>query len=340
MQLRHEHDERACKYMIRMGLLGASRVSRYAVIEPAAIIEGLGVSAVAARDAVRAASFAETNGIPRVQADYNALLASDTVDLVYIGLPPSGHARWTIAALEAGKHVLCEKPFAMNAAEAQAMVDTAKRTGKILIEAWHYRFHPLFARVLEVLDSGAIGAVQGIRAHFNVRILPEPGEIRYDPTLGGGAMMDLGCYCVHWARSVMGEEPAVLSAAAIRHETGVDARMDAMLVFPGGVRAEVSAAMSGRPAEGLDAELEITGERGKLTVVNPVSPHTGHELIIEAPDGRSREEVAGETTFAHQLRHVIGVLNGNAVPLTGGSDAIANMRVLDAIYRAAGMRPD
>ena len=93
MQLRHEHDERACKYMIRMGLLGASRVSRYAVIEPAAIIEGLWVSAVAARDAVRAASFAETNGIPRVQADYNALLASDTVDLVYIGLPPSGHAR-------------------------------------------------------------------------------------------------------------------------------------------------------------------------------------------------------------------------------------------------------
>ena len=326
--------------MIRIGLLGASRVSRYAVIEPAATIAGIEVHAVAARDAARAASFAAENGIPNVAADYAALLAGDEVDLVYNGLPPSSHARWTIAALEAGKHVLCEKPFAMNAGEAQAMVDAAGRTGKVLIEAYHYRFHPLFARVLEVLDSGVIGAVQDISAHFNVRILPEPGEIRYDPGLGGGAMMDLGCYCVHWARSVMRTEPEVLSATAIRHESGVDVDMRAALGFPGGVTAELRAAMSGELPEGLDAGLEITGERGKVTVVNPIAPHMGHELIIEAAGGTRREEVAGQTTFAHQLRHVIGVLQGTVEPLTGGSDAIATMRVLDDIYRAAGMRPD
>jgi predicted dehydrogenase len=330
--------------MIRIGLLGASRVSRYAVIEPAANIDGIEVHAVAARDAARAASFAEELGIPHVAADYEALLASDAVDLVYNGLPPSGHAHWTIAALEAGKHVLCEKPFAMNAAEARAMVDAAERTGKVLIEAYHYRHHPLFARVLAALDAGDIGAVSRIDAHFNVRIPYDPGEIRYDPALGGGAMMDLGCYCVHQARSVMGTEPDVLCAAASRHESGVDVEMEAVLGFPGGVRAKVSAAMSGNSdepsGEGLDAALEITGERGKLTVVNPVSPHMGHELVVEAAGDTTREEVAGETSFAHQLCHVIGVLQGKVEPLTGGSDAVASMRVLDDIYRAAGMRPD
>ena len=169
--------------MIRIGLLGASRVSRYAVIEPAAEVAGVEVSAVAARDAARAAVFAGENGIAKVEADYEALVSSDEVDLVYNGLPPSGHARWTIAALESGKHVLCEKPFAMNAGEARAMVDAAERTGNYLIEAYHYRFHPLFARVLGVLDSGVIGPVRGMGAHFNVRIVPEQGEIRYDPAL-------------------------------------------------------------------------------------------------------------------------------------------------------------
>ena len=186
--------------------------------------------------------------------------------------------------------------------------------------------------------------MRSINADFNVRIPPEPGEIRYDPALGGGAMMDLGCYCVHQARSVMGTEPEVLSAAATRHESGVDVEMEAVLGFPGGARAEVRAAMSRKSGEesagGLDAGLELTGERGKLTVVNPVSPHMGHELVIEAAGDTTREEVAGETSFAHQLCHVIGVLHGKVEPLTGGRDAVASMRVLDAIYRAAGMRAD
>ena len=326
--------------MIRIGLLGASRVSRYALIEPAATIEGVEVSAVAARAPARAAVFAEENRIPCVEKDYAALVTSDSVDLVYNGLPPSGHARWTIAALEAGKPVLCEKPFAMNVGEARAMVDAAERTGNVLIEAYHYRFHPLFARVLELVRTGSIGAVREIAAHFNVAIRPVRGELRYDPALGGGAMMDLGCYCVHWARSVAGAEPEVLSASAVRHESGVDVEMTAVLGFPGGVRAELRASMSEDLPDGLDAGLVIAGERGTLRVVNPVAPHMGHALTLETADGASTEEVAGETTYAHQLRHVIEVLRGNAEPLTGGSDAVATMQVLDAVYRQAGMRPD
>ncbi|MGR9093418.1 MAG: Gfo/Idh/MocA family protein, partial [Gammaproteobacteria bacterium] len=284
--------------------------------------------------------FAEENGIPCVEKDYAALVTSDSVDLVYNGLPPSGHARWTIAALEAGKQVLCEKPFAMNAGEAQAMVDAAERTGNVLIEAYHYRFHPLFARVLELVRSGSIGAVREIAAHFNVAIRPVPGELRYDPALGGGAMMDLGCYCVHWARSVAGAEPEVLSASTVRHESGVDVEMTAVLGFPGGVRAELRTSMREDLPDGLEAGLVIAGELGSLRVVNPIAPHMGHALTLETADGASTEELAGDTTYAHQLRHVIDVLRGNAEPLTGGSDAVATMQVLDAIYGRAGMRPD
>ncbi len=327
-------------HMIRIGLLGASRVSAYAVIEPAAGIEGIAVSAVAARDVSRAEVFAEANGIPQVEADYEALVTSDAVDLVYNGLPPAAHARWSIAALEAGKHVLCEKPFAMNAREAGAMVEAAERTGNALIEAYHYRFHPLFERVLALLGSGRIGAVRKLDAHFNVRIADNAGEIRYDPALGGGAMMDLGCYCVHWVRSVMGAEPEVLSAAATRHESGVDVAMKAVLEFEGGIRAQLHSSMSRDLPAGLDAGLLIEGDAGTLEVINPIAPHKGHELILESPDGRSSEEVSGDTTYACQLRHVIAVLQGTAVPLTGGSDAIATMRVLDGIYRFAGMRAD
>jgi predicted dehydrogenase len=324
--------------MIRIGLLGASRVSRYAVIEPAASVEGVEVSAVAARDPARAADFAEENGIPHVEADYEALVSSEALDVVYNGLPPSSHASWTITALEAGKHVLCEKPFAMDAGEAQTMVDAAERAGNVLLEAYHYRFHPLFARVLELVGAGGIGTVRELDAHFNVRIAYTPGEIRYDPALGGGAMMDLGCYCVHWLRTVMAAEPRVLSAAAIRHESGVDVEMDALLEFPGGVQARARSSMSEDLPAGLDAGLVITGDSGTVTVVNPVAPHAGNELIIETDSGTTREEVEGETTYVYQLRHLDDVLNDRADPLTGGSDAVACMRVLDEIYRLAGMR--
>ena len=298
------------------------------------------VSTVAARDAARAALFAEENGIPHVVPDYEALVTSDAVDVVYNGLPPSGHARWSIAALEAGKHVLCEKPFALDAGEAREMVSAAERTGNHLIEAYHYRFHPLFARVLELIGADSIGSIRELDAHFNVRISPEGGEIRYDPALGGGAMMDLGCYCVHWVRTVMGTEPEVLSASAVRHDSGVDVAMQAELGFPDGVRAKVSSSMAEDLPDGLDAGLVITGERGRLSVTNPIAPHMGHELVLKTPQDVIREEVAGGTTYYHQLQHLRDVLNGEVIPLTGGDDAIASMRVLDEIYRLSGIRQD
>ena len=324
--------------MIRIGLLGASRISRGAVIEPATKIDGVEVSRVAARDPDRAAEFASEHGIASVEPDYESLIASDKVDLIYNGLPPAGHAPWSIAALEAGKHVLCEKPFAMNADEAQAMVDAAERTGNVLIEAFHHRFHPAVIRTLEIVHSGAIGAVISLQARFNHPIAFDPTEIRYVPRLGGGALMDLGCYPVHWVRSVMGAEPEVEWASAVRHKSGVDTSLEARLAFPGSVAATVACSMAEELPERLDVELEVVGDTGTLTMTNPLVPHVGSQIIIENDGDTVREEFAGESTYFHQLEHVAQVLKGKAKPITGGADAVGNMRVLDAAYGLAGFR--
>ena len=324
--------------MIRIGLLGASRISRGAVIEPAAKIDGVEVSHVGARDPWRAAEFALDHGISNVESDYESLVASDEVDLVYNGLPPSGHASWSIAALEAGKAVLCEKPFAMNADEAQAMVDAAEKTGGILIEAFHHRYHPAWIRALELVNGGAIGEIRSLSGRFNYPIPFDPDEIRYKPELGGGALMDLGCYPVHWARTVMSKEPEVASASAVRHESGVDTSMRAELAFPGDVRAEIDCSMSGDLPEELDVELRVVGESGTLTMTNPLVPHVGSEIVLQSDGTETREKFAGESTYYHQLLHTAKVLRGEAEPLTGGADAVGNMKVLDAAYQLAGLR--
>lgn len=323
---------------IRIGLLGASKISRGAVIDPARDMAGVTVSRVAARDVERARAFAEEHGIDGVEEDYAALIASDAVDLVYNGLPPSGHAEWSIRALESGKHVLCEKPFAMNAVEVAAMLAAKERSDAVLIEAYHHRYHPLWHRIVELLDERAIGALLSVEARFDAPIPYSPGELRYDSALGGGAMMDLGCYPLHWARTVCAEEPRVVSASADWHPSGVDVAMRAELEFPGGVEARISTVMDPGKVDDFEATMSVTGSAGQITVVNPLAPHHGHELRIDTGGTVSVEELPGRSTYHHQLEWTIDAVAGRKEPLTGGSDSLATMRAIDAIYRAAGGR--
>lgn len=205
--------------MIRIGVLGAAKIAPKAIIDPAAKRGDCTVSAVACRDGARGAEFAQACGVASVETDYEALVLREDVDLVYNALPPNRHADLTIAALKAGKAVLCEKPFAMNAAEARAMVAAGRETGRALVEAFHYRFHPAFRHALALLRDGAIGAVQRIDASFSIAIPYKEGELRHTLALGGGSLMDLGCYPLHWARTIAGGEPRIASASA---ETGAD----------------------------------------------------------------------------------------------------------------------
>lgn len=323
--------------MIRIGLLGASRIARGAVIEPASTIDGVAVTRIAASSAAKAEAYAEEHSIPGVEDDYEALVTSDNVDLVYNALPPAGHKPWSIAALEQGKHVLCEKPFAMNAAEARDMVSAADASPGVLIEAFHCRFHPLFSRVLEIVGAGTLGNIRHASSRFEVAIPYTPGELRHTLEVGGGALMDLGCYPVHWLRTIMNAEPEVVSASAVQERKGVDTTMRAKLDFDG-VSAELRTSMA-EDVPKFTASIVIEGERGRLTVINPLSPHNGHELILEVDGRKESSTVDGNTTYWHQLAHVAEVLEERAEPITGGEDAVANMQVIDSIYEAAGMRP-
>lgn len=325
--------------MIRIGILGAARIAPRGIVTPANDLLGVEVVAVASRDLGRARDFAARHSIPLALGSYAELVARDDVDLVYVPLPPSAHLEWCTAALRSGKHVLVEKPFANNAGDAEQMVAVARETGRHLLEGFHYRFHPLFERALTELRRGTIGRIRHIDAQFAALLPDTPGELRYIEALGGGALMDLGCYCMHWIRTVTGDEPTVMRASAVCKVPGVDVAAEAELAFTSGPTATLKCSM--QPEDGrLFRRLRVEGDKGVLEFDNPVSPHAGATLSIETEAAALPEIVSGgETTFHHQLRHVMAVIEGRVAPLTGGEDAVNNMRALDAVYRAAGLRP-
>ena len=325
--------------MIRIGILGAARIAPRGIVTPANAILGAEVTAIAARDLARAQKFAAQHSIPMAFGSYAELVKRDDVDLVYVALPPSAHLEWCTAAVANGKHVLVEKPFANNAQDAEHMVAAARAADRQLIEAFHYRFHPLFERALSLLGDGAIGRIRHIDATFNANLPDTPGELRYIEALGGGALMDLGCYCMHWIRTVAKDEPTVVSARARCGAPGVDLDVAAELAFTSGPTATLKCSM--QPEDGtLFRRLRVIGDQGVLEIDNPVSPHAGATLSVEGENAPMPQIVSGgDTTFHYQLRHVLEVIEGRAQPVTGGDDAIGNMRAIDAIYRAAGLRP-
>jgi predicted dehydrogenase len=318
---------------LRLGVLGAARIAPMALIAPARRVPEATVLAVAARDVERAERFAARHGIPRVHASYEALLADPEVDAVYVPLPNSLHARWTVRALEAGKHVLCEKPFAATVAEAEHMAQAAVRADRVLMEAFHYRYHPLFPRLREILDGGEIGRVTHLEAHLGFPLI-RPSDIRYRRDLAGGALMDVGCYTVHLVRHLAGAEPEVVQAAGQWTRGGVDRCMEARLRFPDGRTARITCSLFS--AWLVRASASARGSTGRLGVVNPYLPHLFHRLRVVTGAGRRSERVSGAATYDCQLRAFVGAVRERRPVPTGPADAIANMRVIAAIYAAAG----
>lgn len=321
--------------MIRIGILGAAKIAPKALIPQVKRRDDCAIVAVAGRDRDRAGVYAGAHGIPEVVESYEALIAHPGIDLIYNALPPNRHADLSIAALEAGKHVLCEKPFAMNALEARAMAAAAQRTGNHLIEAFHYRFHPMFHDILEKVRSGAIGTLCAMKAEFSVKIPYLPEELRHRPDLGGGALMDLGCYPLHWLRTIAGEEPRLVSAHIEEGTPGVDLVTEAELEFPGGIPARLRTSM--KTDQKYKALIAIKGSEGILRAMNPLHPTFGNSISIQRGREITRYTVDGETTYDYQLAHLMDVIAGHATPLTGGEDAVANMALIDAIYAAGGL---
>ena len=319
--------------VLRLGLLGASAIAPAAVIEPARSNPDVVVQAVAARDPARARVYAEAHGIPEALDSYDALVRHPDLDAVYIGLPPSLHEDWAIAAVENGKHVLCEKPFALNWHQAHGMFRNAERAGRVLVEAFHDIHHPLFARVLQLVGpggQGTLGRLIGLEATLNAHVSQGPGAFRSDPALGGGALLDLGTYCVHWCRLIAGEEPRVAEAAQRLSEQGVDAATHARLVFPSGLQAQVDCDMQAP----FHARLHVQGERGTLDIDNPVSPHHGGRLRLTVEGEASEETFTAETTYAFQLAAFVAAVSG-APPRPDPADTLGQMATLDTIREEA-----
>ena len=320
---------------MRIGILGAAKIAPRALVEPGGEVADVEVFGVASRDPDRAKQFAQEHGLARVFPSYEALCDSGDVDAIYNALPISKHCEWTLRALESGKPVLCEKAFASNALEAERMAEAASRTGLFLMEAFHWRYHPMAQRMIDLIQSGRLGAVRKIRSHFNVAI-EDPTNIRLTYAMGGGATMDLGCYPLHMARHVLAEEPEVVSAVAETGPPDVDIDMRAQLRFPSGVEAEISCSMK-KGAE-FSMEFEAEGEQGRLHAINPLAPHGGSRLVVEVGGRSESESVPGKSTYFYQLEAFAqAVKTGGFVP-TGVDDAVLNMKALDAIYRASGLK--
>lgn len=321
---------------IRIGCLGAARIAPAALIRPATKSPGVEVTAVAARDRSRAQAFASKHGIPKVYDSYRELVEADDVDAVYVPLPNGLHAEWTIAAIEAGKHVLCEKPFTANAGEAERVRDVAANSDQVVMEAFHWRYHPLAQKMLDVIGSGELGDVTRVEASL-VFPLFKSSDIRWQLDLAGGSLMDAGCYPVHIVRTLSGSEPEVRSATVRLRSPGVDRWTRAELDFGDGKTGRITTGMWS--SQFLRIHAGVTGTAGKMSVFNPMAPQAFNLLTVKAGGRTRRQRIRGRATYEYQMDAFSAAIREKQPFPTTPDDSVANMRVIDAIYRAAGLEP-
>jgi predicted dehydrogenase len=329
---------------LRIGVLGTARIAATALLEPAARVPEVTVAAVAARDKSRASAYAEQHQIPVAYGSYDALLADPDIDAVYNPLPNSLHGPWTLMAIAAGKHVLCEKPFASNADEATRVADAAAASGLVVMEAMHYRYHPLIRRLQELV--GELGPVRHLQCWTSF-VIADPGDIRYDYALGGGALMDGGCYALDCLRLLGPGEPAVTGALAdplsgARLSVGrfgavADRAMAVRLNFASGATGWFESAFT-RDGD-FRADVHVSCERGTVWVRDFIRAHGGHLVAARNGSVLADERGSGDTTYIEQLRVFAGaVVSGSSVP-TSAAHAVITMRLIDDAYRAAGLLP-
>ncbi len=319
---------------VRIGVLGAARITPIALVAPARKVAEVELAAVAARDRRRAERFARKHGIAKVHASYDDLLADSSIDAIYNPLPNGLHYPWTMRALEAGKHVLCEKPFTSNAGEAERVAAAATRSGRVVMEAFHYRYHPLAERMREIVAGGTLGTIEHIETWMCVP-LPLPRDIRYRYELGGGATMDVGSYAIHMLRLLAGVEPVVTYARAKLASAKVDRAMTADFELADGAIGRMHCSLWSKTLLRIGAH--VRGSRGELRVINPVLPQFYHRLEVRDANGRHRERVRGEATYTCQLRAFAAAVLDGKPTLTPPAESVANMRVIDDCYRKAGL---
>ena len=326
---------------LRFGIMSVASINEYGFLPAVRFTHGVEVAAVASRDGDKARAYARDNGIPAAHGGYDALLADPGVDCVYIPLPNGLHREWALKALAAGKHVLCEKPVAADAAQAREIAHAVQDSGLTFMEGFHFRYHPLAKRLEEIVRGGEIGEVRDITVGFCERIA-DPRAVQYRPELAGGALMDVGCYCVNFARWMAGADTArVLRAHARMAPSGVDESLRAVLEFPDGATARISCSI----AYTLPEHAVVRGARGALAVLWPFSAAKAaggrlarqYRCLVRRGLSVRTLEVPLRLSYACQLAAFRDAVLSGTEPVTGIRDALANMRLMDAIFEKSGI---
>jgi predicted dehydrogenase len=313
---------------VKWGIVSTAHINRL-VIPPAHASGKCDLIAVASRDAARAEAYAREWEIERSYGSYEALLDDPDVEAVYISLPNSLHCEWSIRAVEAGKHVLCEKPMSRGAAEVEAAFDAADGAGRLLSEAFMWRHHPQTAKLTELVAQGAVGKPRVIRSSFSFTIADDPTNVRLLSGLDGGALMDVGCYCVSGSR-LLGGEPRHTAGVQVLGGDGVDVLFAGTMLHDDGVTSHFDC---GFVLPSRD-ELEVVGEEGSLFLDDPWHVY---EPLIEIRRGGAVERVETERVDSYQLEleNLSEAIRGEAELLLGREDAVANARALEALYASA-----
>src|SRR5580765_6835723 len=312
---------------VTWGIVSTAHINRL-LIPGAHASPKVSLAAVASRDLARAEEYARKWEIPRAYGSYEELLADPEIEAVYVSLPNTMHVEWSIRALEAGKHVLCEKPLARSGAEVERAFDAADRAGRFLMEAFMYRHNPQTARLAELVVGGAIGDLRLVRSTFSYSLY-DAGNIRLRPELEGGALMDVGCYCVSGSRLLAGE-PELVSAHSFVGESGTDWVFAATMRHPNDVLAlfDCGTALTDRD------ELEAVGSEGSLFLDDPW--HCRRPMIeVRRDDGVERIELEPADSYRLELENLSDAIRGEAEPLLGRADAVAQAHALEALHRSA-----
>ncbi len=316
-------------HSVSWGLMSTARINQ-ALISPIRASSRSRLLAVASRDAERARQYAKAWKIPRYFGSYEAMLEEDELDIVYISLPNHLHVEWTIRALEAGKHVLCEKPIALTPADVDRIAEAVDRTGRVASEAFMYRHHARTHRAKQLIDAGRIGSVRHVEGAFTYN-LNQPNNIRLDPDMGGGSLWDVGCYPVSFARYLLASEPVEVVGHQVLGPDDVDLQFAGQLLFPKDITFQFSSAFNSAPR----MEMRVVGSQGVLELPQAFKPGASSEILLHTDQGTERISVQGHPLYFDEVEDMVDAVLTGRPSRVSLAESRGNVTTIEALFRSA-----